>query len=87
MEVSQALASLCVTSAFGLFIFVDELLQLIQFARMDILKRNSERVLFDPLDPRIRNRNRFFRPRNDEPHTNHLAGKDFEVAVELGATD
>ena len=87
MGVSQALAQLCVTSAFGLFIFVDELLQLIQFARMDILKRDSEHILPHPLDPRIRNRDQFFRPRNDESHMEHLAGKDFKVAIELGATD
>ena len=76
-----------VTSAFGLFIFIDELLQLIQFARMDVLKRDPERVLSDPLDLRIPHRNRFFRPRNDESHRDHLAGKDFKLAVELDATD
>jgi len=48
MEASQALAHLC-GAAVGLFVFVDELLELMQFGRLDILKRATEYFLSNPL--------------------------------------
>ena len=75
------------TAAFCLFVFVDELLEFIEFGCSDILKRDPECVLSDPLHARVFNRDRFLRAGNDQSQANHLAGVDFEVTIEPGATD
>ena len=51
---SCAAILLCVAAAFGLFVFVDDLLEFIEFAWSDVLKRDPECVLSDPLHARVR---------------------------------
>lgn len=75
------------TAAFGFVVFVNKLLNFIEFGWSDGLKRNSECALSDPLDTRVFDRDRFLRAGNDQSHPDHLAWVNFEVTIELGATD
>jgi hypothetical protein len=76
-----------VADAFGLVVFVDELLEFIEFGWSDVLKRDPECVLTDPLHARVFDRDWFLRTGNDQPHTDHHARIDFEDTIELGTTD
>jgi hypothetical protein len=58
-----------------------------EFGWSNVLKRDSECVLSDPLHARVFDRDRFLRAGNNQGHTDHLAGVDFEVTIELGTTD
>ena len=87
VPVSFFCSLLGVAAAFGLFIFVDELLEFIELGWSDILKRDPECVRSDPLHARVFDRDRFLRAGNDQSQANHLAGVDFEVTIEPGATD
>jgi len=49
----------------SLFVFIDELLQFIEFGWLNILKRDPERILSDPLDPPFFDRDRFPSDGND----------------------
>jgi len=51
--------------AFGLFVFIDELFQFIEFGWSDILKGDSECVLSDPLHTRCFDQERFRCSRKD----------------------
>jgi len=53
--VQSSIGALCVTTAFCLFAFVDELLEFIEFSWLDVLKRDTECALFDPLHARVFN--------------------------------
>lgn len=75
------------TTAFGFFKLVDKLFEFIEFVRPDTLKRDTECISFNPLHAPFIDRKRFLRARNDQPHTDDLAGVDFEVAIEPGAAD
>ena len=87
LSLSLAVIPLCVADAFGLVVFVDDLLEFIEFGWSDVLKRDPECVLADPLHARVFDRDRFLRAGNDQSHTGHLAGVNFEATIELGTTD
>src|SRR5262245_46546148 len=87
-EVRQYRSNLLgVARAFCFFVFINELLEFIEFGRLDILKRDSECFLSNPLHTRGFDRDRLHCSGNDESHTNHFAWIDFQVTIESGATD
>lgn len=75
------------TTVFGFFKLVDKLFEFIELGWADVLKRDPECVPSNPLHAPFFNRNWFLRARNDQPHADHFAGVDFEVAIEPGASD
>jgi hypothetical protein len=87
LSLSSAAIPLCVADAFGLVVFVDELLEFIEFGWSNVLKQDPECVLADPLHACVFDRDRFRRAGNDQSHTDHLAWVNFEVTIEVGATD
>ena len=81
------MGSLCMTTVFGFFKLIDELFEFIESSRPNILKRNPECILSDPLHQPFFDRDRFLRSGNDQSDTDHLARKNFEVTIKPGAAD
>ena len=69
------------STVFGLIVFIDELFQLIEFVRLDLLKFHTEGLLIDPLHSGFFNRQRRFEPGNDQTDDYHLPWKDLQVAL------
>ena len=75
----SSIGALGVPTPFGPVVFVDELLEFIEFSWSDVLERDPEGVLTDPLHARVFDRDRFL--------GTSRGGKDVSLFVDVNETE